>query len=160
MSEILRLSEFWDAMQERLDTRRMREILGGRGRVYKMTDEVKDIEAEPTEPWGRILMMPRTTLWPQQDEPGDWKNVAWLMSVQFNAFRARGYDVDIPIAAAHEELRVLLDNWVPDPQPSSVLIAVPVWRTGTPPVHPVFDQGRNLWLSNAEYRTQVVPREV
>jgi hypothetical protein len=155
---MLRLDELWAAIQTRVNSRRMQEILGGRERVYRPTDDVKEIEAEPSEPWGRIIMLPASTLWPQTDEPGAWQNVAWLMSVQFNDFRASGYNVDIAVAAAHEEAFQRLDNFVPAPQPERVVVVVPVWREGSPPSSAVYDRERRLWMSNAQYRTQVIPR--
>jgi hypothetical protein len=155
---MLRLNELWDAMIERVETRRMMQILGGRGRVYGPTDEPRAQEGEPTEPWGRIVFLTRTTLWPQVDVPGEWQNVAWIVSVQFNRFRAKGYDVDVAVAAAHEEAYHRLDNFVPNPQPDRLVVAVPVWRHGSPPSSAVYDEGRKLYVSNAEYRTQVVPR--
>lgn len=159
---MLNLNEFWVAMKTRVDSPLMQEILGGRGRVYVPSDppdDVREVEGQPNEPWGRIIMMPRETLWPQTDVPGDWQNVPWLASVQFNDFRAKGYDVGVAVGAAHRELFNRLDGWVPDPQPTQVTILLPVWRNGSPPVFPRHDQGRRLWLSNAEYRTQAVSKE-
>lgn len=155
------LTGFWDAMRTRIETAEMQEMLGGAGRVYVPSDghdDILEVEGGPGEQWGRIIILPRETLWPQTDEPGAWQNVAFLPSVQFNDFRAPGYDVGLAIARVHQELYARLDNWVPDPQPDDIVVTVPVWRHGSPPVSPIFDQERNLWLSNAEYRCQAVSR--
>jgi hypothetical protein len=139
----------------------MTGILGGADRVHTPNDQRNlraDREARQNEPWGRIIFLSRITLWPQQDEPRSWKNVAWLVSVQFNDFRAPGYDVGIPVAAAHEEVYRQLDNYAPDVE--LVQVAMPIWRFSTPYPEPVYDEERKLWLNNAEYRTQVVPRVV
>lgn len=156
----LRVHDLWEALQERLATGRMAAILGGGGRVYTPKDhsgQENEREGALDEPWGRIVLLTRTTLWPQRDVPGEMKNVAFLVSVQFNDFRAPGYDVGLAVDAAHEEVYRLLDNYVPSL--SRATVAVPIWRYGKPPEHPVLDQPRKLWLSNAEYRTQVVPTE-
>lgn len=158
---MLNLHEFWEALRARANTADMQTVLGGPQRVYMPSDgldAIPEAEGRPDAPWGRILTLPRETLWPQRDVPGEWKNVAFILSVQFNDFRAPGYDVGIPVARAHELLYDQLNDWVPDPQPVHVLIAVPVWREGQPPVSPIFDQSRNLWLSNAQYRCQAVSR--
>lgn len=159
---MLILHEFWEAMRTRLDTATMQAILGGAGRVYVPSDGQDDIpavEGDQDQPWGQIVMLPRETLWPQKDEPGTMQNVAWIASVRFNDYRASGYDVGISVGAAHAELFARLDNWVPDPQPTKVVIVVPVWRESSPSASPLFDQSRNLWLSNAQFRTQAVTRQ-
>jgi hypothetical protein len=155
----LRMAQFWDAMVARVSTPRMEEILGGAGRIYNPMDQPPDREGPQDRPWGRIHFIPRVNLWPQIDIPGDWKNVAWLASVQFNDFRAAGYRVDIGIEAAHGELLDLLDNWAPtQAEIDDLMVTVPVWRYSTPPVKAVYDSQRRLWISNAEYRAQAIPR--
>jgi hypothetical protein len=155
----LRMAQFWDALVARVSTPRMEEILGGPGRVYGPFDEPPDREARQDLPWGRVKMIGRVDLWPQVDVPGDWKNVAWMASVQFNDFRAAGYRVDISIEAAHGELIDLLDDWAPTQEEvTDLAVMVPVWRYSTPPVKAVYDSQRRLWISNAQYRAQVIPR--
>jgi hypothetical protein len=155
----LRMAQFWDAMVARVDTARMQEILGGRGRVYGPFDRPRDREGSQDMPWGRVRFIGRQNLWPQIDVPGDWKNIAVIASVQFNDFRSDGYRVDIGIEAAHGEILDLLDGWAPSHDSVTDLsVMVPVWRYSTPPVQAIYDSQKRLYISNAEYRAQAIPR--
>jgi hypothetical protein len=157
----LRMAKFWDALVAQVETPRLQEILGGRGRVYSPFDGPREREGAQDMPWGRVRFIGRTNLWPQIDVPGDWKNVAFIASVQFNDFRADGYRVDIAVEAAHGELLDLMDGWAPSQADvDDLAIMVPVWRYSTPPVKAMYDSQRRLWVSNAQYRTQAIPRVI
>lgn len=149
----MRLAEFWAAIRDRIDTPTMQRSLGGRERIYRPTDRVPEQEAEPSAVWGRVVMRP--TLWPSLAEPGAPRNVSWLMMVQFNDFAAKGYDVDVAMQAVHEEIYLRLDNFVP--VGSRLIVWVPIWRFADPPAAAIYDGSRRLWISNAEYRSQVAP---
>lgn len=161
MTAIKRIDDLWRDLKARLlADAQLSAILGGDDRVYVPSDNpIDDVEREGrlNEPWGRVRLMARSTLWPQIDVPGDWQNVAFLAAVQFNDFRASGYDVNVSVDAAHERVYRQLDNYAPALE--RITIVVPLWRYGSPPPSPVYDASRRLWLSNAEYRTQVVERE-
>lgn len=154
----LRIDELFPAMAARIETVRLQTILGAAGRVYLADEDPPEQEEEPSLPWGRVVFLTRETLWPQRDVPGEAKNVAWLMSVQFNDFKAPGYRVGIGIGAAHEEIFARLDNFAP--ALPSAQIVVPVWRYGAPPAAPFYDADRRLWITNAEYRAQVGPVDI
>lgn len=156
----MRITELWDAIKAQLDDDTLSAILGGDDRVYVPSDNPIDDNARegpPGEPWGRVIMLPRSTLWPSFDEPNDTRNLAWLISVQFNDFRASGYDVNVSVDAAHERVYRLLDGFAPELERLQVF--VPLWRHGQPPPSPVYDAQRRLWLSNTEWRTEVAARQ-
>jgi hypothetical protein len=157
-NSLVRMHEFWDAMRTRLEANvPLRNVLGGAGRVYRVTDDFsKPEEATDTRPWGRVVIVPSDTMWPSPDFPGQTKTVSWLTRVEFNDFAAAGYSVDVSMDAALALVDGLLEGWLPTGF-THVLVAMPVYRYNSPRSLAQWNENTGVWWKSVEYRTEVSP---
>lgn len=158
----IRMQPFWHAVRKRLASTRMIQILGKEGRIYIPSQPIPDREVEQRDmPWTRIIIQQvqgLTTLRP--DLPGQPRLVPFQVKVETVDFQAVGYDIQIPLDAAHAEVFELLDNWGPGVVTYggvSVLVSLPVYRQYPPDPTPLLDDALSLWVRSAEYRTQLAP---
>jgi hypothetical protein len=137
----------------------MNAILRGGARVYVPGDSAPPTEGPENKDWGRIIVMPSVMAFRAEEEPHTQRPVGFLVKVEFNNYRAAGYDVNLPIYAAHAEAFDLLDNWAP-----GMLGVAPnqVWGSFTyrrfpPDPTPLLDDLRSLWVASAEYVAVLAP---
>lgn len=155
MSDI-RYDAFWAAVKARLSTSRMNRVLygtrtGGGSRVYRNTDDYEEPEGNESAPWGRVVIIPATTLWHPQDVPGETRKTAFVVRAEFNNYRALNYEATADLEAAQEEVYNLLEEWLPTSL-NGVFVAFNIYRQSAPQAMPFYDDLRGVWWSSAEYR--------
>jgi hypothetical protein len=157
-NSLVRMHEFWDALRVRLGSNAtLNNVLGGANRVYRVTDDFsKPEDARDTVPWGRVVVVPSDTLWPQPDFPGQTKTASWLTRVEFNDFSAANYSVDVSMDAALAAVDALLVGWLPTGF-THVLVAMPVYRYNSPRSLAQWNETDGVWWKSTEYRTEVSP---
>lgn len=156
MSEVIRLAPFWAAVKAQLSTARMDAILGGAGRVYLVTDDYAAPEGAESSAWGRVVVVPTMTLWPEAEggETYRWP-VGWLVRAEAHDPGGR-YDPNVALEAAQDEAAQRLHGWLPGAF-SAAMIAEPVQRWSRPQPLPLWDATRGLWYNSAGFRTQAAP---
>lgn len=155
MSDI-RLDAMWSAVKDRLNDSQIDAVLygtkeDGTSRVYRATEDFSAGEGDEGDVWGRIILIPAATLWEPVEAPGQTRKVNFLVRVEFNNYRAEGYDPTPDLEAAHEAVRDLLDGWTPTNLNGSRIV-FNVYRRTYPQAMPFFDEQRKLWWTSAEYR--------
>lgn len=153
MADDVRLAEFWDALKTRLDTTRMRALLGGAGRIYKATEDFADAEGPESGPWARLVIIPASTIWPVITAPGYARRVAWMLRAEVNNFSGGNFDPIRTLEGVHDEAYKLLEYWTPAGF-DDLLVVVHVYRAASPQSMPFWDEPRMLWLMSAEYRME------
>lgn len=154
-----RLAAFWPMVVVRLATPAMATILGGAGRVYREIGQPFEPEGAENAAWGRVVVVPASTLWEPADGPGREARTAWLVRAEVHG-AGDGYDPTIPLEAAHGEAFARLHGWMPGRIETAghVLQAfgrLPVWRETRPQPLPRWDDERGLWYMSAQYRALI-----
>lgn len=152
----VRLWQFWNATALHLDTLRMGNLLGGSGRIRKVTDEMNPVEDGEEVVWGRVVLVPTQTLWPQPFVEGETRKVAFLVRAECHAPRGEpNFDAGRLLEAVQAEAYTLLQGWTPAPFVNA-MVALPVYRQEAPQPLPLWDDTRGLWYTSSQYRTEFV----
>lgn len=149
-----RLGELWGALRVRLDTSRMRTILGGSQRVYYKSDDYSRPEDARNRPWGRLVFGQTTTVWPAVEQQGATERLSINVRAEFNDFAGAGYDVNVALDAAQSEAYAALQGWSPASF-TYVLVALPMYRQSAVNDEPLWDDSRGLWMTAVEYRCEI-----
>lgn len=149
------LWDFYAKIKVRLNSVAMQTILGGAARVFLATDDYGTEIPENTQ-GGRVVIVPTQPMWDDSDRRHELKKESFLVRVDFNNFRAPGYNVARAIETAHAEALNLLDMYVPVPV-KHMLVAFPIYRHTRPQRMPLWDSERNVHFASAEYRFEAVP---
>jgi hypothetical protein len=152
----------WAAMIARLDTATMRGILNVTGSaptdpapIYLAgRDDFSGNEGDENEDWGRLVLVPTSTLWSRPEGPGMTRPIGFLARSEFNDYTAEGYNPARGLELSQREVYRRLQGWTPTGL-DDVLVALPVFRHRAPDPVPVHDQPRGLLLLSSEYRTEV-----
>lgn len=157
-----RLHEYWPYLVERLGSDAdLLTILGGTiedPRVYHGPDDYGEPEDAPTVEWGRVIVKPTQTLWRLEERPYEFTPVNFLVVVECNDYRQRGYDVGVSLDAAHRRIYELLQWHVAGSALFEYMVqALPLYRYSAPQVQPQWDGDRGVWYKSAEYRTEAAP---
>lgn len=160
-----KLSEFWRATLEHLDSLAVQNLLGGAGRVFLITDDDSGVaQGAEEEAWGRGVVAPVRKTWgPSAGNAGRFRMVPFL--VRFDVHPPGGaktgtgankYDPMIMLEAAHEEAFDLLHGWTPVGLTQASLDR-PVWRYTDTQSAPLWDDDQGVWFLSAEYRVWLAP---
>jgi hypothetical protein len=152
----IRLSDLWDGVRTRVNSAMMQTVLGGAARVYVEGEDYGDAEGPESAPWGRVVIVPASTLWDDIDDPSDLRRIAFLIRAEFNDFRGAGYRPGVSLEAAQAEAYNQLYRWTPALTTyRAVVVALPFYRWTRPQPLPLWDEERALWWTSSQWRTQV-----
>ncbi len=155
MPSDVRVTDLWhDVVKPRLDSALMQTILGGAGRVYVEGDDYSEPEGAENQPWGRLVIVPATTLWEAVDDPSTVQPLAFLIRTEANNYTGSNYRVGVTLEAAQAEAYNRLNRWTPTGL-RHALIAIPFYRWSRPQSLPLWDESRGLWFLSSQWRTQV-----
>lgn len=154
MANDLRLDKVWEAVRTRLTTARMGQILY-LGEIFRATQAFESPENAEDRPWGRIVLVPTTTLWNTVDVPGETAKINFLVRIEFNNFGGEGYDPTTDLEQAQEEVWKQLQNWEPTGI-DGAFIAFHFYRRTRPQPMPFFDNDQKVWWTSAEYRFEAL----
>lgn len=156
----IRTAALWRMVLARLDTDQMQAILGSTPaapRLHLASDDFLAQEGPEGAAWGRLVLVPTQTLWPTTpEEPGGRRHVGFLVRVDYNAIQQLGYDVNVPLQAAHAEAYAQLQDWVPTTMPTGAKVVFPFYRATPPQGIPMWDSANGLWYMSAEYDTELM----
>lgn len=163
MTRIIRYTELWNAIKVRLDTARMRKILTDNknltdpARIYLVNDEYDTPEAPIDTLWGRLVLVPTQTAWPDDGAPGLTTKLSFLTRGEVNgSFIRKGYSHQTTLDAIQTEVYDQLYNWTP-PDMEFIAVRYPFFLNRQPQPMPLWDDTRQLYFTSAEWRTELVP---
>lgn len=155
----IRTAALWRAVANRLNTSTMRTVLNSTTaapQIHLSNDNYPAQEGPQGAAWGRIVLVAAQTLWPSQREvPGQRRQISFLVRVDYSAILQLGYDVNVPLQAAHAEAYAQLQDWVPTSPVTGATVAFPFYRDNPPQDMPQWDEASGLWYTSAEYHTEV-----
>lgn len=150
-----RAYELWAAMKTRLDTARMRTILGGAKRIRLVTDDLSPLGAE-TAAWGRVVIVPVRRLYGEPAEgAGRTRELPFLIRTEVHAPDA-AYNPAIAAEAAQNEAFARIHGWAPAAFTYGRVIG-PMSRETVPQSLPMWDNDLGVWFLSAEYRAVLAP---
>lgn len=154
--ETIRLEPFWEALKARLSTNRMAAILGGPGRVYLVTDQYPAQEGSLDRAWGRVVIVPTNTLWPEGASAAELRwPLGWLVRADIHD-PGGGYPFLRALEAAQDEAVSQLQGWTPPPFANAMIAEdISRWKRHEP--LPLWDEARKVWYNSAGYRTRAAP---
>lgn len=151
------LAAFWAAVAARLSTPEALRILGG-GRVYRATEEeVGTPVAGSTVPWGRLVLVPTQTMWPEEEIASAYRRVGFLVRAEMNDFRPAPpatYDVARPLERLQQIAFEQLAGWLPAPATVGVVLRQALYRGRAPQGMPEWDGDREMWWISSEWRCE------
>lgn len=153
-----RTQELWPVLKQRLDSARMRTILGGAGRIFHAPpDEFADPLGPEGTWWGRGVIVPTSTIWETESNPSLPRPIQFVLRFEFP--KHPDYDPNVSLEAAHVEAFNLLQYYEPvlrtDGTPFKyMLIAEQIYRY-LDPSDPYWDNDRGLWWSSTQYRLAI-----
>ena len=159
MANDVKVAGLWDAVKARLGTAQMNNLLGGAGRIYHVTEDFAEAEDSELLPWGRVVLVPGTTLWPIVEFAGGTRQIQFMVRAEVNNFGQPGWSPLRMLEGVHDEAYGLLQWWVPEGV-TDFQTVVHVYRASPPQALPMWDEGRNLWMLSANYRTEAAAAEV
>ncbi len=147
----------WDQIKAKLaDDPTLQDLLYGAGHVYLEGEDYSRPERDEGVPWGRLVVVPALSLWPQADAPGPFQPVAFLIRAEVNRFNASGYSFQRALEGLQLQAKALLDNWVPEPIPNVVTrVSFPIFLQRIMEPRPLWDDVRKLHFTSTEYRMEV-----
>lgn len=148
----VRLAPFWRQVQARLSTSAMLAELTG-GRVYRASEDYAAPEA-PRAPWGRLVLVPVTTLWPTGELDSAVRGINWLVRAELMPPSAPAYDPALVLEKVQQLTSEQLQGWLPPPQ-DGVLVRLAVYRARPPQPMPEWEPERALWWLSSEFRCEV-----
>lgn len=151
-------TELWGLVKARLIADSvLTDLLYGNGHIYKEGDDYGSPDGDESAPWGRLVIAPATSLWPQGDAPGMLKPVAFMVRAECNDFKAPNYDSQVALEGLQAEVQRLLDGWAPDPATMGVTkVAFPVYLQRIIEPRMMWDEVRKLHFMTVEYRCEVI----
>lgn len=158
MSNRIRYWEIWETLKTRLNSARMQAVLQG-GKVYIEGQNYSAPEKSEALPWGRLVIVPSQTLWPDESGVGPTRSVPFLTRAEFNTIPDPGFNVQKSLDAIQDECAVLLEGYIL-PVMAYAQAATPVWLSRPPQPLPLWDDTRGLYLTSAEWRTEVASKQV
>lgn len=149
----LRLATFWNTLKSRLSTQEILNILNG-GKVYKATDDFSHDEREDNQPWGRLVIVPATTLWPTSDVSAGYRGFNFLIRAEMRVPNSTANDPLQPLEGLQSRVYELLEGWMPTPAQVGVVLRQAVTRYGPTEPMPDWDDERDMWLVRSEWRCE------
>lgn len=159
-----RLSWFWDAVRTQLDdvsieaqTKPSKYIEGTGTAPYRDVELVwrRLPRGDDDKQWARVVIVPVTTPFGLQDQPGRDQVVAFLVRV----------DSKIPANTLADPFPVLeilqrwafqrLHGWRPATSLEGAHVRLNVWRETPPQVMPLWDPETNVYYTSSEFRALV-----
>lgn len=159
-SETARTQELWPVIVKQINTARMATILGAANRVYRAPpNDFSTPEAAEGTAWGRVVVLPTTTLWTVEGSPDLPRVVAFNVRVEAAALQREDFDPTVLLEAAQVEVLKQLHGFstelCADGEPFRYMVmAEPIYRH-TNPTDPMMDDERGVWMSAAQYRTRI-----
>lgn len=157
-SSTARTQELWPLLKARLDSVKMRLILGGNARIFHAPpdDFSKPIGEEGTF-WGRGVLIPTTRIWDVERNPSEPRPVQFLLRFEFP--HVAQYNPMISLESAHVEAFLQLQGFEPvlavdGSALKYMMMAEQVYRYRDPS-DPAWDSERGLWWSSTEYRCRI-----
>lgn len=150
----VRYHELLNGIRTRVNSDKMKRILGGNTRVYLEYEDYSDSEDAEDLPWGRLVIAPTSNLWPEVVAPDFFWKFGALFRAEFNNFQRTGYSTHVSLEAALAEVRDRMFNWVPAPF-VYVKVGFPFFMHQPPQPIPQWDDRRNLYWMSSTYRTEV-----
>lgn len=150
----VRYHELLNAIRNRVNSDKMKRILGGNTRVYLGYEDFSDPEDSEDLPWGRLVIQPTSTLWPETAAPGYFWKFGLLFRAEFNNFQRTGYSTHVSLEAALAEVQERMFQWVPAPM-VYIQVGFPFFMHQPPQPAPMWDDRRNVYMLSSTYRTEV-----
>lgn len=152
----LRYHELWLRVKERLSTPRMLSLLQG-GKVYLEGENYSQPEvADETKVWGRLVLVPTSTLWPEDPGIGPMRRLGFLTRAEVHSNNDPAYFPQQTLDAIQDEVLVQLREYVV-PKQKYIMGARAIWQHRPPQPLPLWDDIRGLWFTSSEYRLEVAP---
>jgi hypothetical protein len=148
-----RLEEIWEQVKLRLDTARMQSFTRGAKRIYLESDDYAAPESGIDLAWGRAIIVPTQTAWPTTEAPGQMIPVAFLVRGEVNDFKDPGFHKGKVLSGIQDETYAQLYGWTPSSSQALVVLQIFLFRPPQP--LPLWEEGRGVWFTSAEYRCWV-----
>lgn len=146
-----RLRLFWVTLESRLSTTEILNILNG-GEVYRATDDFSQDERTDAQPWGRLIIIPSTTLWPSSDVSGGYRDFNFSIRAEMRVPDPTHNDPLQPLEGLQSRVFELLEGWLPTPAQVGVVLRQAVTRYSPTEAMPDWDAERSMWLLTSEWR--------
>lgn len=152
---LARPGEVWTNMKARLSSAGILDLLRG-PHVYQTSDDYSDPEGLARQDWGRLVIAPADTLWPEaSNAPNETRQVSCLVRAEVNK-PAPTYNPAFKLEAIQAEVFVLLRGWCPAPF-THVMVALPFYQWMPPQLVPQWDPDRKVWWTSSHWRAEIAP---
>lgn len=151
---LVRVTSFYDQVKVLLDTSTLGDILGGLHRIYRADEDTTKPEVAGNSPWGRIVLVPTQNLWGDDTSQQTlYRKLSFLVRAELNRYVSPGYDSSYILEAVQKVCYDQLEQ--AQFTTTDLLVTLPVYLFRPPQALPMWDDGRQLWFTSAEYRGEV-----
>jgi hypothetical protein len=150
------LDVLWGLLKAQLTTAETLALLNG-GKVYLGTENFAAPEGPLTQPWGRQVIIPSTTLWPATLADSSYRGVSWVVRSEMQDYKAPAgqiYDAGKEINRLQQIAAERLVGWAPAAS-SGLLVRLATWIQRPPQGMPEYDGDRKMWWDSSEFRCEV-----
>lgn len=151
---------FWQDVKARLSTAEALRILQNDrpdlhplGRVYLAHEDYSRPVGATGARWGRLEVVPTTTLWPAAETEPGYRGLGWLVRSVANV--EAGSDPGTMLNRLQTIAWEQLNGWAPKNQPKGYMAVRPIWRQRGPQPMPEWDPDRKLWWLSSEFRAEI-----
>jgi hypothetical protein len=153
----IRVSTFWPALLARLRVSALTGILNSAlasAGVYLATDDFSRDERSDGAPWGRVIVIPTTALWPVTDVDPGWHGFGWLVRGEMRIPNPTSDPPGDALGRLQQLTHDRLLNWLPTVGESGLVFRVPPYLYRYADALPDWDDQRKMWLLNSEWRAE------
>lgn len=156
MNRIIRYTELWRRLKQELSTEDMLVVLGG-GKVYIEGEDYGEPEGKVGELWGRMVIVPSQTAWPDTNAPGPITQLSFIVRSEVTGnFSRPGFIPSANLEAQQVIVYSQLDGFLPTDL-LYLRVAMPLFLQRVPQPLPLWDDPRQIWFTSSEWRGYVSP---
>ena len=153
----IRYNELWQATKARLLTAKKQRMLGP-GKVYLEGEDYTLPEGPDTRPWGRLVVVPAATLWPNRSMGmAPTRGLPFIVRAELSNFKAPNWSPQVAIDAINEEIEQRLVGWHPTTF-DRINVVIPIYLYAGAQSRPMWDDKRQVHWTSAHFRTEVSGR--
>lgn len=152
--KLIRTWELWPAIKAKLNQNaHLLQLLQG-GKVYMQGDLYTALPSKAPLPYCDLVVTPALNMWPDAMGPHQIRRFVCIIRVECHPNNEASFNPAQLLDGIHAEVVNQLDGYI-IPRQQFVMGATAMWMSRPPQASPLWDEGRGLFFTSAEWRCEL-----